>query len=441
MKNTKRSCDLLAATTDDCTDFLHHLYTLGRKARTVDSTKTAMVALFKENKIEPNPAQATEIKHYVVGLQKYNRQNNIDEEQKAHPLTIHELSVLMNGFGELNHFTAAMFRFLCHLSEMLALKWCDVSASQSEFGECVSVRLRWHKKASVERDYQVYNLVDEASYPCLRVHRFFDEYGDCIRSSIMTVSKDSFVFPFLTELQHGNVKVSWERPMEQNQLRRYLNKLVESNPLLSVNITLHSMRRGGSFFRVFESMDRRFDFRELMAWCRWSDPKTCCEYLVTKSLSDQIDPKYLFQQRLNKKIGVCSCGSNTSITANVVAEKVVKSLCDARPVLFQTKPASTQKTLYDFAVPRTIPTARSAREAWDQWYYADSKNGRPCALKDFSKSMIKCDRRKYSERLTIATAFSKFPSYEHFEREYSGHIATYSTLLKEVRKRKNSCRI
>ncbi|KAH9090318.1 hypothetical protein Ae201684P_014124 [Aphanomyces euteiches] len=74
--------DPQSATSNDCTDFLHHLYSLGRKATTIDCAKTAMVALFKEYRIDPNPAQALDTKQYVVGLQKYNRQHNLDDEKK-----------------------------------------------------------------------------------------------------------------------------------------------------------------------------------------------------------------------------------------------------------------------------------------------------------------------------------------------------------------------
>ncbi|KAH9148775.1 hypothetical protein AeRB84_007991 [Aphanomyces euteiches] len=101
--------DPQSATSNDCTDFLHHLYSLGRKARTIDCAKTAMVALFKEYRIDPNPAQALDTKQYVVGLQKYNRQHNLDDEKKAHPLSINELSILMNSFGDLHPFLGAMF--------------------------------------------------------------------------------------------------------------------------------------------------------------------------------------------------------------------------------------------------------------------------------------------------------------------------------------------
>ncbi|KAH9146733.1 hypothetical protein AeRB84_009419 [Aphanomyces euteiches] len=122
---------------------------------------------------------------------------------KAHPLSINELSILMNSFGDLHPFLGAMFRFLfsvsylgCfRISEVLGLKWCDVSRAVSENGPYVSVRLRWHKKASVEKECQVYNLVDEISYPCLRVCGFHEEYVSSVTATITHVTDNAFVFP------------------------------------------------------------------------------------------------------------------------------------------------------------------------------------------------------------------------------------------------------
>ncbi|RHY75340.1 hypothetical protein DYB30_013197, partial [Aphanomyces astaci] len=88
-----------AATPSVCTDFFHHLYSQGKTARTVDSAKTALVAFFHDLKVIPNPARDVESKQYVVGLQKYNKKNNIDDENKAHPLSVHELSCLVNSFS------------------------------------------------------------------------------------------------------------------------------------------------------------------------------------------------------------------------------------------------------------------------------------------------------------------------------------------------------
>ncbi|RHY82956.1 hypothetical protein DYB26_013067 [Aphanomyces astaci] len=105
------------------------MYSLGRKARTIACAKTAMVAFFKERLVEPNPAQATETKRYFVGLQKFNRQNNVDDEKKAHPLSAHELSLLMNSFGDLNPFVGTMSLFVLHvLSGMLSYQRGPCSA-------------------------------------------------------------------------------------------------------------------------------------------------------------------------------------------------------------------------------------------------------------------------------------------------------------------------
>ncbi|KAF0704739.1 hypothetical protein AaE_014785 [Aphanomyces astaci] len=78
---------LETASADDCTDFFHHFYTNGKKARTIDVAKSALVALFNNKRITPNPAQDANARRYLVGLQKFNK-NNVDEEKKAHPLTV-----------------------------------------------------------------------------------------------------------------------------------------------------------------------------------------------------------------------------------------------------------------------------------------------------------------------------------------------------------------
>ncbi|KAF0690518.1 Aste57867_18108 [Aphanomyces stellatus] len=67
-----------AAGTEDCTDFFHDLYTRGKKARTIDLAKSALVALFNSKSIKPNPAQDAIARQYIVGLQKFNKKNNID---------------------------------------------------------------------------------------------------------------------------------------------------------------------------------------------------------------------------------------------------------------------------------------------------------------------------------------------------------------------------
>ncbi|RHZ33157.1 hypothetical protein DYB37_012947 [Aphanomyces astaci] len=211
------------------------------------------------------------------------------------------------------------------------------------------------------------------------------------------------------------------------------------------------MRRGGCFYRVFESPERKFNFRELMVWCRSEDTKTCCEYLVTKSLSDAIAPRHLLQTRHRGPHGVNVEPTNVAEIVDQIAQyelthlqgdrtSSVLSSSPATPselsAIVNKQPPLAQRSMQDFVVPKIIPTARSAKDAWEQWFFVDHKNGHPCALKDYTKSMITSDRKKYSERQTIATAFNKYQSYSHFEQAYAGYTNTYSNLLHEVRKRK-----
>ena len=75
-----------------------------------------------------------------------------------------------------------------------------------------------------------------------------------------------------------------------------------------------------------------------------------------------------------------------------------------------------------------IPTATNALQAWNQWFTQP--------LKKFSKEMIRTDRRKYSERLTLSMAFQKYSCYEMIEMAYAPHTDAYNKILKEVRRRK-----
>eukprot|EP00834_Sanchytrium_tribonematis_P007685 NODE_736_length_4341_cov_0.251297.p4 type:complete len:136 gc:universal NODE_736_length_4341_cov_0.251297:1140-1547(+) len=89
----------------------------------------------------------------------------------------------------------------------------------------------------------------------------------------------------------------------KSSIRNILEHLVSIIPDISTGITLHSMRRGGCFYRVFESNHKRFNFRELMSWCRWHDAKTCCQYLITHSFSNQIDPRNLLRESNSNIVG------------------------------------------------------------------------------------------------------------------------------------------
>ncbi|KAG9403194.1 hypothetical protein AC1031_005843 [Aphanomyces cochlioides] len=434
-----------SATTELCTDFLHHLYEKGRKARTIDLAKPALVAYFSSHGVSPNPAQDVIARRYVVGLQKYNKQNCIDEEKKAYPLSIHELSTLLNCMSDHNPFLGSMLRFLfsacfmgCfRISELLALRWNDVSLVQDDTGRFLSVRLKWHKKANIEGECQLYHLIDEVEFPCLRVCTFFDEYVSMVRAACVNINKDAFVFPQTSIPSHNGAPiVNWFKCLEQTPLRKILNGMVETCPNLPTGITLHSMRRGGCFYRVFESPRRRFNFRELMAWCRWEDPQTCSEYLITQSLSDEINPRNLLRSAKFSQPQSIQM-DNPIAQHNLVDEigRAVATNIQKNNLVLQPKSGANnvlrQASLKEFIVEKRIPTAHSGREAWQQWHFADPKSGQHCALKDFSREMIRADRKRYSERQTLALAFIRYDTYEQFEVDYFGFTQTYAKLLKE----------
>ncbi|RHY80718.1 hypothetical protein DYB35_011594 [Aphanomyces astaci] len=140
----------------------------------------------------------------------------------------------------------------------------------------------------------------------------------------------------------------------------------------------------------------------------------------------------LLERRTLAGNGVQGGNSSGALSADSIAASVVKLLRDGSALAKIPQVAIThQTTIQEFAVPRAIPTTRSGKEAWDQWFSADPKIGLYCALKDYTKEMIKVDRRKYSERLTLAVVFSKYQNFSQFETEYAGHALTYSGLLQE----------
>ncbi|RHY87450.1 hypothetical protein DYB35_009716 [Aphanomyces astaci] len=351
----KTGTALEAASTEDCTDFFHALYTRGLTARTIDVDKSALVAYFNSKRVSPNPAQDSIARQYIIGLQ-----------------------------------------------------------TRRTIGRYLSVRLRWHKKANVEEDCQIYHLIDETSYPCLRLCTFHDEYLATLRASGSNVASSVFVFPKFTIQQGGVPRVDWYRALKQSTLRKLICEIVNATPNLPIGISLHSLRRGGAFYRVFESNERRFNFRELMAWCRWADAKKCCEYLVTQSLSNEMDPRNLLRtgatlQRMQWTGTEVAGGASGSLPFSVdeLGEAVAKRLQQSSGRKFVVEPKSTKQLSMDgFGAQKTIPTARLQH------------------------------RKKYSERLTLAFAFEKYQSYEQFEAAYSGFTKSYARLLREVRNRK-----
>ncbi|KAF0694265.1 Aste57867_14860 [Aphanomyces stellatus] len=282
------------ATPTVCTDFFHHLYGQGKTARTVDSAKTALVAYFQDVKVNPNPARDFETKQYVVGLQKYNKQKHVDDEKKAHPLTVYELSCLVNSFSSYHLFVGAMYRFLfcasylgCfRISEMLNLTWDDVALMRDGESQYVSIRLRWHKKASVQGECQVYHLIDEKSFPCLRVCALFTDYLDLVKQASPNLASKAVVFPAFVIESSGVPRLNWYKHLDQNQVRLFL-KDSSKFPWLNANayeIATDKLLRGtipnavktfssptmGSFKVGFFGV--MYDMQDSSKGMKWTDP-------------------------------------------------------------------------------------------------------------------------------------------------------------------------
>ncbi|RLO06825.1 hypothetical protein DYB28_001688 [Aphanomyces astaci] len=235
LQTKKGGIDPTMSGTEESTNFFHYLYSQGKKARTIDLAKSALVAYFNARRVAPNPAQDTTARHYIVGLQKYNKQNNVDEEKKAHPLTVQELRFLL----------AVSFLDCFRMSEVLALRWNDVQIVSDQIEGYLSVRLRWHKKAGVEEEFQVYHLVDFVPLPS-RVWLPRRLYAK-LRACCVNLTSTAFEFPNVVMQQNGVPMVEWYSGLEQANLRKWLGDLVDATPDLPIGISLHSLRHRGRF--------------------------------------------------------------------------------------------------------------------------------------------------------------------------------------------------
>ncbi|ETV64089.1 hypothetical protein H257_18975 [Aphanomyces astaci] len=79
-----------------------------------------------------------------------DKQNNIDEEKKAHPLTVLELSTLLNALSSLHPFFGAMLRLALvvgfigcfRISEVLRPRWNDIQLVSEGKGRYLSTKRR-----------------------------------------------------------------------------------------------------------------------------------------------------------------------------------------------------------------------------------------------------------------------------------------------------------
>ncbi|OQS01963.1 hypothetical protein THRCLA_21551 [Thraustotheca clavata] len=146
-------------------------------------------------------------------------------------------------------------------SELLNLRWGGVTLKDVNGIQCVSIRLRWHKKAHVGEESQIYNIPDEKCYTYLKVRGFYTDYLEEIKKWPPRCDSCHFVFPNARCHSNGLLVLDWNRGVDQRQVLNALKITVEETPGLPLGITLHSTRRGGSYYRVFESLDRKFTFR------------------------------------------------------------------------------------------------------------------------------------------------------------------------------------
>ena len=184
------------------------------------------------------------------------------------------------------------------MAEVLNLKWRDVKLETDEHGlTAVVVRLTWSKTAQVDSVSQIYKLYDEGE-PSLKVCIFLEEYTSCLSHYGLRMTPGAFCLPVFTfNATTGDVDIKSFTPMPQNNIKSFIEQLANNNPSIPDGLTLHSFRRGGVWFRCYVSKSKRFNFRELESWCRWTDVTTMCTYLCTRQMALEIDPTHLLRPR------------------------------------------------------------------------------------------------------------------------------------------------
>ena len=140
---------------------------------------------------------------------------------------------------------------------------------------------------------QIYRLYNEPGQFVLNVVDLFKQYKQLVFGSGSRIEQSNMVFcRFQFHTTIGDVSLTPHCNIKQDNISLIIRMVVESNSDLPEGITLHSFRRGGAHYRCFDS-DFKFTFRELMACCRWTDTTTMCHYLVSRKISDEINPTML----------------------------------------------------------------------------------------------------------------------------------------------------
>ena len=189
-----------------------------------------------------------------------------------------------------------------------------------------------------------------------------------------------------------------------------------------------------------------------MAWCRWADAQTMCTYLITRNLSNDINPQNLLRHAKSSSIIMGANGSNSpgldyEKLSDLVVEKLGKANLSSAHVpnvlphsLGNKKENYKQQNLKPFVAQKEIPTAKCAKDAWTHWFVSAPHLGLMQPLKDLPRALLSHDGKKYSERATLSLAFAKYSSYKMFEAAFTGFTMTYTMILREVRRcRRENC--
>eukprot|EP00834_Sanchytrium_tribonematis_P004450 NODE_220_length_12432_cov_0.484878.p2 type:complete len:518 gc:universal NODE_220_length_12432_cov_0.484878:7970-6417(-) len=453
---------------DHVVSFLHHEAERGQKARSVDQAKSALVHLFEN--MANNPAKDKKAKKYVSGLKKYRRSNNIDEELQSHPITTFELNELMSSLNSQHPFIKTYYQFLFSLTfigcfrinEVLDFKWNDVELRRdSDNQPYLAVRLRWFKHANVNNGSRVYHLYNEPGVSCLNVVDFYNIYRQHLQSLRTNLRRNDYLFSCYRFETDGNVDVHHSAKGIQAKIKQIIDDVTESNANIARGVSLHSFRRGGAYFRVFLSPTRRFDFNQLMAWCRWSDAKTMATYLITENISNNIDPTNLLKtaEQMHRQ-------PQPQFNPNEIAESVARILREhdnpntqtkvvpgqsiAPPINTKTVTKTTvlqpslqprQTNLNSFAATttsRVVPKPpKSVDDLWDYWFNVNPAVGIFTPMKEWGTCTNRRDQKKYSNWNVIGKVMEQYTDLNSFKAAYVGFTMPFTKLLKEIVRRNN----
>jgi integrase len=275
----------------------------------ISQAKSALVFLYKKKRRQPNPAQSTQAKDYVNGNIRRNKRLGLDVEKKAYPLKAAELNqilITMMYLPEFSRYYYSLMFVMCYLGcfrigEVLNLRWQDVGLGRNTNGiEYVVVRLTWHKTAGTLSGSKIYKLYDEDGVAHLNIVQVFKNFKNFIEQSFTRIDQAGILFStFKYDSNNGAVVINRYHKQQPPLIMSLLDELADRNCSIPEYISLHSFRRGGAAFRVFDSPFKKFDYNQLMAWCRWTNIPTMLSYLVSLKISEDIETTTLLDPSMH----------------------------------------------------------------------------------------------------------------------------------------------